>query len=165
MKLEIHFPSELRVALVASPDANNATKQLLEQIDMKVSQVPAALASLKTQITKARDEIINKIAAIEVADPDLSEEGLAALNELRDLAQQLDNINPDAPVKEEPKPEEPPTMGGEPIKPAPEGPGGEVPVEPAPEQPSPPVGEESPPTPDQPVLPPEGGPTPEQQRR
>ena len=164
MKLEIHFPSELRVALVASPDANNATKQLLEQIDMKVSQVPAALASLKTQITKARDEIINKIAAIEVADPDLSEEGLAALNELRDLAQQLDNINPDAPVKEEPKPEEP-TIGGEPIKPPAEGPGGEVPVEPAPEQPSPPVGEESPVTPDQPVLPPEGGPTPEQQRR
>jgi hypothetical protein len=134
MKLEIHFPSELRVQLAASPDANNnAILKLLEQIDMKASEVPAALGALKAQLAKAKDEIINKIAALEVADPDLSEEGTSALGELRDLVQQLDNINPDA------------IPPGTPV--------------PAPVEPTPPVSEPPPAEPTPPV-PPEGEPQP-----
>lgn len=130
MRIDLVFPTKLHVQLemVSGPGADNQTKQLLEEINMKLSEVPAALASLKAQLIKARDEIINKIAAIEVADPDLSEEGATALGELKDLANQLDNINPDAPVKPEPTPVEP-----------------EAPVEPAPVEPAPPVEGEQPP--------------------
>ena len=111
MRIDLVFPTKLHVQLemVSGPGADQQTKLLLEQleqINMKASEVPAALASLKTQLTKAKDEIINKIAALEVADPDLSNEGSTALDELRQLAQDLDNINPDAPVKpEKPEPE------------------------------------------------------------
>lgn len=156
MRIDLVFPTKLHVQLemVSGPGADQQTKQLLEEINMKLSELPAALASLKTQLTKAKDEIVNKIAAIEVSDPDLSTEGSSALDELRQLAQDLDNINPDAPVKPEPAP------APEPVEPepAPGEPGGPV---------SPPVGEESPPiSGDQPTLPPEGGvePVPPEQR-
>lgn len=80
---------------VTRSDLNQAQKD----IEMKVSEVAAQLTSLGEQLTKAKDEILAKIAALEAAlgDVDLPEEAEAALLALKDKAQSLDDVVPDAP--------------------------------------------------------------------
>ena len=70
------------------------TKEIL----MKLSELSAAIAAVSAQLTKARDEILDKITALEDAlmDVDLPEEAIAAINALRGDAQSLDDIVPDA---------------------------------------------------------------------
>lgn len=72
---------------------------------MKVSELATAIAAVSAQLTKARDEILAKITALEDAliDVDLPEEAIAAINALRGDAQGLDDIVPD--VEPEPEPD------------------------------------------------------------
>jgi len=65
---------------------------------MKLSELPAAIAGVSAQLTKAQDEILAKIAAMEDAliDVELPEEAIVAINALRTDAQALDDIVPDA---------------------------------------------------------------------
>lgn len=71
---------------------------------MKLSELPAAVAGVSAQLTKAQDEILAKIAALEAAlvDVELPAEAIDAINSLRGQAQVLDDIVPD--VVPEPEP-------------------------------------------------------------
>jgi len=71
---------------------------------MKLSELPAAVAGVSAQLTKAQDEILAKIAALEAAlvDVELPVEAINAINSLRGQAQVLDDIVPD--VVPEPEP-------------------------------------------------------------
>lgn len=71
---------------------------------MKLSELTTAIAGVSAQITKAQDEILGKIAALETAliDVDLPEDAVAAIEALRGQAQVLDDIVPD--VVPEPEP-------------------------------------------------------------
>lgn len=71
---------------------------------MKLSELPAAVAGVSAQLTKAQDEILAKIAALEAAlvDIELPVEAIDAINSLRGQAQVLDDIVPD--VVPEPEP-------------------------------------------------------------
>lgn len=71
---------------------------------MKLSELPAAVAGVSAQLTKAQDEILAKIAALEAAlvDVELPVEAIDAINSLRGQAQVLDDIVPD--VVPEPEP-------------------------------------------------------------
>lgn len=73
---------------------------------MKLSELPAAVAGVSAQLTKAQDEILAKIAALEAAlvDVELPAEAIDAINSLRGQAQVLDDIVPD--VVPEPEPTE-----------------------------------------------------------
>lgn len=68
---------------------------------MELSEVAQALTELKAQLGKAKDEIVGKIDALqtELGNVQLPEEAVAALNELRAVTQQLDDIVPDAPAE------------------------------------------------------------------
>lgn len=71
---------------------------------MKLSELTTAIAGVSAQITKAQDEILGKIAALEAAlvDVELPVEAVDAINSLRGQAQVLDDIVPD--VVPEPEP-------------------------------------------------------------
>ena len=65
----------------------------------------AAIQAVGTQLTKAKDEIIKKISDLEAAlsNANLSPEAEAALADLKNQAQALDDVVPDA--TSEPPPE------------------------------------------------------------
>jgi len=65
---------------------------------MKLSELTTAIAGVSVQLTKAQDEILAKIAALELAltDVDLSIEAADAIEALRSQTQSLDDIVPDA---------------------------------------------------------------------
>ena len=67
------------------------------EILIKLSELTTAIACVSAQITKAQDEILGKIAALETAliDVDLPEDAVAAIEALRGQAQVLDDIVPD----------------------------------------------------------------------
>lgn len=67
------------------------------EILMKLSELTTAIAGVSAQITKAQDEILGKIAALETAliDVDLPEDAAAAIEALRSQTQALDDIVPD----------------------------------------------------------------------
>lgn len=71
---------------------------------MKLSELTTAIAGVSAQITKAQDEILGKIAALETAliDVELPVEAVDAINSLRGQTQALDDIVPD--VVPEPEP-------------------------------------------------------------
>jgi len=71
---------------------------------MKLSELTTAIAGVSAQLTKAQDEILAKIAALEAAlvDVELPVEAIDAINSLRGQAQVLDDIVPD--VVPEPEP-------------------------------------------------------------
>lgn len=73
-----------------------------KKIIMKQSELAAALTSVKDQLTKAKDEILAKIAALQTSDPDISPEGQAALDSLKAIAQALDDVVEDVPPPVEP---------------------------------------------------------------
>ena len=74
---------------------------------MKLSELTTAIAGVSAQLTKAQDEIIAKIAALEAAlvDVELPVEAIDAINSLRGQAQVLDDIVPDVVPEPEPEPE------------------------------------------------------------
>ena len=61
---------------------------------IKLSEIPGALAALSAQLDKAKTEILAKIASLEQSDPDLSPAGEATLASLKTVAQNLDDIVP-----------------------------------------------------------------------
>lgn len=82
----------------------------LDKLIMKVSELVAALETVRVQLKKSSDEILKKIADLSAGDPDLSPETLAKLAELKADVQALDDIVPDAVPTPDPAPEpEPPT--------------------------------------------------------
>ena len=70
------------------------TKEIL----MKVSELVTAVTDVSAQLTKAQDEILGKIAALEAAlvNVELPEEAVVAFDALRAQTQALDDIVPDA---------------------------------------------------------------------
>ena len=69
-----------------------------EELLMKLSELTTAIAGVSAQLTKAQDEILAKIAALELAltDVDLPIEAADAIEALRSQTQSLDDIVPDA---------------------------------------------------------------------
>jgi len=98
----------------ATKSDHNKIVTLLKEINMKVSELPAAFAALKTQVgaigdqlTKAQGEITTEIANLKtaLADVELPAEATTALTDLTTavgtlspVAQALDDLNPDAPA-------------------------------------------------------------------
>lgn len=78
----------------------------LDKLLMKQSELAAKLESVSSQLTKAKDEIMAELDALRAADPDLSEEGIAAVQKLANIAQALDNVIAD--VNPDVDPETPP---------------------------------------------------------
>ena len=68
-----------------------------EEFLMKLSELTTAIAGVSAQLTKAPDEILAKIAALELAltDVDLPIEAADAIEALRSQTQALDDIVPD----------------------------------------------------------------------
>lgn len=66
---------------------------------MKLSELAAALTTVGDQVTKAKDEIVAKITALEasLSDVEIPAEAQTNLDALKALAQALDDIVPDAP--------------------------------------------------------------------
>lgn len=71
---------------------------------MKLSELTTEIAGVSAQLTKAQDEILAKIAALEAAlvDVELPVEAVDAINSLRGQAQGLDDIVPDVVPDPEP---------------------------------------------------------------
>ena len=71
---------------------------------MKLSELTTAIAGVSAQLTKAQEEILAKITALETAliDVDLPEDAAAAIEALRGQAQVLDDIVPDVVPDPEP---------------------------------------------------------------
>ncbi len=69
-------------------------------IQMKVSEIASTLTAVSDQLSKAKGEILAKIAALEtsLSNVDLPPDATAALDGLKTQAQALDDIVPDAPV-------------------------------------------------------------------
>ena len=68
-----------------------------KEILMKLSELTTAISGVSTQLTKAQDEILSRINALENAlvDVDLPEEAVSAIEALRTQTQALDDIVPD----------------------------------------------------------------------
>jgi hypothetical protein len=64
---------------------------------MNINQLAETLIAIKDQLTKAKEEIVNKISDLENAleNVELSSEAQAALEALNETAQALDDIVPD----------------------------------------------------------------------
>lgn len=76
--------------------------QTLKSLEDKMGQVADALAGVKDQLAKARGEILGKIADLETQLADagkLDAADQAAIQDLKDAAQGLDDVVPDAPVE------------------------------------------------------------------
>jgi hypothetical protein len=70
-----------------------------EELMMRLNELTIALNALSAQLTKATGEILAKIEALEaaLADAEIPDAAIALLDELKDKAQALDDIVPDAP--------------------------------------------------------------------
>lgn len=64
---------------------------------MKLSELTTAIAGVSAQLTKAQNEILSRINALENAliDVELPEEAATAIDALRTQTQALDDIVPD----------------------------------------------------------------------
>ena len=69
------------------------TKEIL----MKLSELTTAIAGVSAQLTKAQNEILSRINALENAliDVELPEDAASAIESLRTQTQALDDIVPD----------------------------------------------------------------------
>ena len=70
------------------------------RMEMKLEELSAQLLSVSSQMAKAKDEILSKIAELEAAvgnAADLPQEVVDAVAAVVGAAQQLDDIVPDAP--------------------------------------------------------------------
>lgn len=71
----------------------------LERKEVKdVGELNDALIAIKDQLTKAKDEILAKIATLEGQIGSIPADAQATLEELKGLAQVMDDINPDQPA-------------------------------------------------------------------
>lgn len=72
---------------------------LLKEIDMKLNALSANLAALDVTLTKAKVEILTRIAELETAlvDADIPQDAVDALAALSATATSLDDIIPDLP--------------------------------------------------------------------
>ena len=78
-----------------------AINQLKELIMSTQAELATELTAVKAQLDKAKQEIVDKLAALEaaiVAAGNTTAEVDAALADLKGAAQGLDDLNPDAPV-------------------------------------------------------------------
>ena len=68
-----------------------------KEILMKLSELTTAISGVSTQLTKAQNEILSRINALENAlvDVELPEEAVSAIDALRTQTQALDDIVPD----------------------------------------------------------------------
>jgi hypothetical protein len=75
-------------------------ENLERRIEMKLEELSAQLLSVSSQMAKAKDEILTRIAELEAAVGNAGElppEVVDAVNAVIGAAQQLDDIVPDAP--------------------------------------------------------------------
>ena len=80
--------------------------QKLDTIDMKISELTAALTQVSDRLDTGVAEILALIDQLSQADPDLSQEGQNALDRLRVKVEALNEIVPDEQQPEEgPQPE------------------------------------------------------------
>lgn len=75
--------------------AYNATQ--LRTIHMNINEAITIIKDTKTQLEKAKAEILKKIDDLETAPGTLTPEQEAAITELKTAAQVLDDVVPDAP--------------------------------------------------------------------
>lgn len=63
----------------------------------KISELTAIVAGLNSQVLKAKQEVVDRIAALEaaLADVEIPADAQAALDELKSSVQAVDDINPD----------------------------------------------------------------------
>lgn len=86
----------LRVILENAQDNGHAiTQKQLTILTMKVSEAIEAFKQVGTTLTKASAEIKAKLEELQNADPDISEEGKAAIESVLAVANALDAIVPD----------------------------------------------------------------------
>ena len=69
---------------------------------MTVNELMGAVGAVISQVTKAKDEIVARITRLEetIGNVTLPDEVRVQLEELKGIAQALDDINPDTPVGE-----------------------------------------------------------------
>jgi hypothetical protein len=83
---------------------------IASKIKQYMSNTSVSLEAIKAQLLKAKGEIVAKIQALEdsiaINNDNLSDESQKALDDLKTIAQQFDDIVPDAPVEN-------PTDGGD----------------------------------------------------
>lgn len=68
--------------------------QIENQNEMTNEELKTKLSDIGAQLNKAKDEIIAALAAAGVVDPAIE----AAVNQIGNTAQALDDLNPDAPT-------------------------------------------------------------------
>lgn len=95
----------------------NQINNKLDKIIMKQSELAANLEGVSSQLSKAKDEILAELDKLRASDPDLSPEGIAAVQKLGNIAQALDDVIADAPPPVEP-PVEPEPVEPPPVEPA-----------------------------------------------
>ena len=112
MRIDLTMPTSFRIRLetVSGVELENINQQLKE-INMKVSEITPAMTDLKNQIVKVKVEVIAALALLESKDPDISPEGVAALDQAKEALQGLDDVFPDIPTGEQPPPAEPEPEG------------------------------------------------------
>ena len=82
-------------------DYFNTLNQKLDQIIVKQSELAGSLEKVSTQLSKAKDEIMAELDKLRSSDPDLSPEGVEAVQKLGNIAQALDDV-----IKDQPAPEQ-----------------------------------------------------------
>jgi hypothetical protein len=92
MKLNVDLPQLDEVLTLLAE-----IQKTLKEIAMTGAEALAAIQAVGTQLTKAKDEILAKIAQLEasLANANLSPEAEAALADLKTQAQALDDVVPD----------------------------------------------------------------------
>ena len=75
-----------------------------KEVAMKLNELSGEIAAVVVQVAKVRDEVLARIAALEtaLANVELPEDVMTALDALRTSAQGLDDLNPDAVVEPDP---------------------------------------------------------------
>lgn len=112
LDITISFKNPLQVTFPHSgTDVLVKINTKLEKLTMTVDEAIQAVKDVATQLGKAKDEILAKIAALESAPgADLSTEQQAAVDGLKSSAQALDDIVADIVPDPDPEPEPtPPT--------------------------------------------------------
>lgn len=90
--------------------AELTTEETKKLENMKVSEAIQLVKDTNTQLIKSKGEILGKIAQLENADGELTEEQSAIVADLRTLVQAQDDIIPDVPVV---TPDDPKSDGGD----------------------------------------------------
>lgn len=88
-----------RIILENAPNQELAViNQKLDTLTMKVSEAVEAFKQVGNTLEKASTEIKAKLEELSNSDPDISEEGKAAVERVKTIAEALDAIVPDVPT-------------------------------------------------------------------